>query len=179
MDMLLTIVVAKVAGTDEIVGGYNPLSWDNSKIGALMKTNDSFIFSLKNGNIQNSILSRVINSNEALYCYNSNDQYIYGPEFGDCEFIMKSDVSDFTQDKRCRCDARYRTCYEKRIRTTIKKFSIYDYELFKIIKKTHSKLYNSIVSTSGQQKIEKDNQEMAENPNLNTTASSILKEKQK
>ncbi|RHZ65287.1 hypothetical protein Glove_318g38 [Diversispora epigaea] len=25
-----TIVVAKVKGTDEIIGGYNPLTWDNS-----------------------------------------------------------------------------------------------------------------------------------------------------
>ena len=28
-----TIVVAKVSGTDEIVGGYNPLAWDNSTTG--------------------------------------------------------------------------------------------------------------------------------------------------
>ncbi|RHZ78470.1 hypothetical protein Glove_164g38 [Diversispora epigaea] len=62
-----TIVVAKVAGTDEIIGGYNPLAWDNSISGSDMKTNDSFIFSLKNGNIQNSILSRVKYSSRALY----------------------------------------------------------------------------------------------------------------
>ncbi|RHZ77540.1 hypothetical protein Glove_176g19 [Diversispora epigaea] len=50
---------AKVEGTDEIVGGYNPLAWDNSNISLKwMATNDSFIFSLKNGNIKNSILSR-------------------------------------------------------------------------------------------------------------------------
>ncbi|RHZ73753.1 hypothetical protein Glove_229g81 [Diversispora epigaea] len=46
-----TIVIAKVAGTDEILGGYNPLAWDNSTEGIYMETNDSFIFSLKNGNI--------------------------------------------------------------------------------------------------------------------------------
>ena len=46
-----TIVVAKVAAeTDKIVGGYNPLAWDNSTRNAWMETNDSFIFSLKNGN---------------------------------------------------------------------------------------------------------------------------------
>ncbi|RHZ51181.1 hypothetical protein Glove_482g45 [Diversispora epigaea] len=52
-----TIVVAKVAETDEIVGGYNPLAWDNLTGGSNMETNDSFIFSLKNGDIKNSILS--------------------------------------------------------------------------------------------------------------------------
>ncbi|RHZ83859.1 hypothetical protein Glove_87g99 [Diversispora epigaea] len=133
-----TIVVAKVAGTDEIIGGYNPLAWDNLKSGWI-KTNDSFIFSLKNGNIKNSILSRVINENKALY-YN-NDLNIFGPEFGDSKFIMKSDVSDFTQDKQCQCNHLpwrnliFNSEYEKPIRTTNELFSIVDFEVFKVIKK--------------------------------------------
>ncbi|RHZ51197.1 hypothetical protein Glove_482g65 [Diversispora epigaea] len=94
-----TIMVAKVAGTDEIVGGYNPLTWDNSTR-AYMETNDSFIFSLKNGNIQNSILSRVKDQSGALSYLNSNDQNIYGPHFGNYELAMKSNVSNFTKDKR-------------------------------------------------------------------------------
>ncbi|RHZ79911.1 hypothetical protein Glove_140g60 [Diversispora epigaea] len=102
-----TIVVAKVSGTDEIVGGYNPLAWDNSKSG-YMKTNNSFIFSLK--------------------------MNIYGPRFGYCEFMMKSAISDFTQDKQCFCGG-YFNGYEKPIRTIIGYFSIVDYEVFKIIKK--------------------------------------------
>ncbi|RHZ85529.1 hypothetical protein Glove_64g69 [Diversispora epigaea] len=125
-----TIIVAKVAGTDEIVGGYNPLSWDNSKIGALMKTNDSFIFSLKNGNIKNSILSRVKDGDDVLYYF--YDQNIYGPRFGNSEFFMKSAVSDFTQDKQCWCDINplFGAKYEKPIRTTSDDFSIVDYEFF-------------------------------------------------
>ncbi|RHZ46442.1 hypothetical protein Glove_621g48 [Diversispora epigaea] len=127
-----TIVVAKVAGTDEIVGGYNPLAWDNSTKGVFMETNDSFIFSLKNGNIQSSILSRVQDQSGALHYHNSNDQNIYGPWFGNWEFMMGSDVSDFTQDKQCLC---FNTnCYEKPIRKTTEYFSIVDYEVFKIIK---------------------------------------------
>ncbi|RHZ83858.1 hypothetical protein Glove_87g98 [Diversispora epigaea] len=132
-----TIVVAKVAETDEIIGGYNPLAWDKSTRG-YRETNDSFIFSLKNVSIQNSILSRVINENEALYYRGSGDQNIYGPEFGNLEFVMKSDASDFTQDKKCRClyvDNHSSNYYEKSIRTTNKTFSILDYEIFKIIKK--------------------------------------------
>ncbi|RHZ67580.1 hypothetical protein Glove_300g73 [Diversispora epigaea] len=131
-----TIVVTKVAGTDEIIGGYNPLAWENSTEKIRMETNGSFIFSLKNDNIQNSILSRVIKNSNALLYFNSEDQNNYGPFFGNCEFIMKSEVSNFTKDRLCRChyDPRL-SYYEKKIRTTDKNFSIVDYEVFKIIEK--------------------------------------------
>ncbi|RHZ78387.1 hypothetical protein Glove_165g121 [Diversispora epigaea] len=131
-----TIVVVKIAGTDEIVGGYNPLAWDNSTGGKDMKTNDSFIFSLKNGTIKNSILSRVINNKEALFYHSYNYQNIRGPYFGNCRFMMESNVSDFTQDKLCWCyyNSSKSPYYEKPIRTTNEKFSIVDYEVFKIIK---------------------------------------------
>ncbi|RHZ83834.1 hypothetical protein Glove_87g34 [Diversispora epigaea] len=129
-----TITVAKVAGTDEIVGGYNPLAWNNSKRGSKMETNDSFIFSLKNGSIQNSILSRVKVSKDSIALYYPIDQTIYGPWFGSSEFMMKSKVSDFAQDKECWCSDN-NTNYENRIRTTRDQFSIIDYEVFKIIKK--------------------------------------------
>ncbi|RHZ78464.1 hypothetical protein Glove_164g31 [Diversispora epigaea] len=66
-----TIVVVKVAEIDEI-------TWDNSISGGDMKTNNSFIFSLKNGNIQNSILSRVTNNREALYYTNDQNIYVHG-----------------------------------------------------------------------------------------------------
>ncbi|RHZ78384.1 hypothetical protein Glove_165g124 [Diversispora epigaea] len=131
-----TIVVAKVAGTDEIVGGYNPLKWDNSTGGKDIETNDSFIFSLKNGNNQNSNISRIKKNNKkALRYFSSNEQNIYGPYFGNNEFIMKSKVSEFTQDEQCWCDydTRYYSFYKKPIRTTNEKFSIVDYEVFKII----------------------------------------------
>ncbi|RHZ78595.1 hypothetical protein Glove_159g20 [Diversispora epigaea] len=132
-----TIVVAKVTGTDELVGGYNPLEWDNLTEDKYMETNDSFIFSLKNGNVQNSVLSRVKYSHGALYYFNSKYQNIYGPEFGRGEFMMKSQVSDFTQDRLCQCDINplFGAKYEKPIRATSDEFSIYDYEVFKIIKK--------------------------------------------
>jgi hypothetical protein len=47
-----TLVIIKVKGTDEILGGYNPLMWDKNTSGVFKETNDSFIFSLKNGNVQ-------------------------------------------------------------------------------------------------------------------------------
>ncbi|RIB22076.1 hypothetical protein C2G38_1031715 [Gigaspora rosea] len=60
------VVVMKVKGTDEILGGYNPMKWDKS-IGNWTECNDSFIFSLKNGAVQTSILSRVKNTKYAIY----------------------------------------------------------------------------------------------------------------
>ncbi|RHZ59133.1 hypothetical protein Glove_365g224 [Diversispora epigaea] len=107
-----TIVHAKVAGTDEIV-----------------ETNNSFIFSLKNGNIQNSILSRVVDNSKAIFYRDSYDQNFFGSFFGCCEFRMVSGVSDFTKDKECRCNNIYNDIYyEKPIRTTRGLFSIVYYE---------------------------------------------------
>ncbi|RHZ83881.1 hypothetical protein Glove_87g191 [Diversispora epigaea] len=125
-----TIVVVKVAGTGEIVGGYNPLAWGNSKRGSAMgmgmETNDSFIFSLKTGNIHNSVLSRVIYSIGALFY--PNDQTCYGPWFGNCEFMMRSNAQFW-------CSYDYDSYYEKPIRTNCDLFSFVDYEVFKIVKK--------------------------------------------
>ncbi|RHZ73548.1 hypothetical protein Glove_230g100 [Diversispora epigaea] len=126
-----TIVVTKVKGTDEIIGGFNPLAWDKTKEG-FVKTNKSFIFSFKDGNIQNSILSRVKDKNCALYYSFVKDTY--GSRFGDYAFIMKSTASDFTQDKLNQCDGLSNRIYEKSIRTTNEYFSIIDYEVFKIVK---------------------------------------------
>ncbi|RHZ67647.1 hypothetical protein Glove_300g69 [Diversispora epigaea] len=134
-----TIVVLKVSGTDEILGGYNPLTWDNKAGGGdFIETNSSFIFSLKNGKIENSILSRVVDNDRALYYYDSNCQNVLGLYFGNCEFMMESNISDFTQDKLRWCDRGSDdndNYYEKQIRSTTEKFSIKDYEVFKFIKK--------------------------------------------
>ncbi|RHZ89894.1 hypothetical protein Glove_9g180 [Diversispora epigaea] len=51
------LILRGIKGTDEILGGYNPLMWDNTKNNTHMYTNDSFIFTLKNGNLQNSIIN--------------------------------------------------------------------------------------------------------------------------
>ncbi|RHZ73590.1 hypothetical protein Glove_230g161 [Diversispora epigaea] len=125
-----TIVITKVNGTDEIIGGFNPLAWDKTKKKSI-KTNKSFIFSFPDGNIQNSILSRVQNENEALWYSRYKDEV--GPNFGYCEFMMKTSVSDFTKDKLNKCGLS--NFYEKSIRTTACGFSIIDYEVFKVVKK--------------------------------------------
>ncbi|RIB30297.1 hypothetical protein C2G38_2153073 [Gigaspora rosea] len=51
------VVVMKVKGTDEILGGYNPVGWDKPvSFYHSGKCKNSFIFSLKNSTVQNSIL---------------------------------------------------------------------------------------------------------------------------
>ncbi|RHZ50703.1 hypothetical protein Glove_493g29 [Diversispora epigaea] len=108
------LLLRGIERTNEIIGGFNPLAWNKTKEG-LIKTNKSFIFSFKGGNIQNSILSEVKNETYTLHDYD--------PTFGEYEFMMRSDVSDFTQDKKNQC-----YCYDR--------FSIIDYEVFKVVKKS-------------------------------------------
>lgn len=125
-----TIVIVKVKGTNQIIGGYNPLTWDKTKFD-WVTTNKSFIFSFKGSN---SILSRVIDESCALWY--PMDKDIYGPRFGLEEFMMKSCVADFTQDARNKCMNTCNGSYEKSIRTANNEFSIIDYEVFKIVTKT-------------------------------------------
>ncbi|RHZ72482.1 hypothetical protein Glove_242g35 [Diversispora epigaea] len=129
-----TVVIIKVKGTDEIIGGYNPLAWDNSSASSNYKeTNDSFIFSLKNGNIQNSILSRVKAPNYALLYWDKDHQKSYGPLFGINELYMCSNQYNFTIDNNSYFGNN--GYYEKSIRTS-GNFSIIDYEVFKVNSKT-------------------------------------------
>ncbi|RHZ43285.1 hypothetical protein Glove_811494g2 [Diversispora epigaea] len=131
-----TILVVKVKGTDEILGGYNPLAWDNDGIeNKFMETKDSFIFSLKNGNIRNSIISRVKYPQNAILNIRKNDQKVYGPQFGYDFYIRSLNSNNFTLDNNCYC-AHYGCYYEKPIRTSSNNFSIIDYEVFKIVEKS-------------------------------------------
>jgi hypothetical protein len=77
-----TIIIAKIANSEQIVGGYNPLDWipvysDN---GYYKSTKDSFIFSFINrNNLQTAKVSHPIDSNHiySIWCYSSS-----GPTFG-------------------------------------------------------------------------------------------------
>ncbi|RHZ48318.1 hypothetical protein Glove_553g47 [Diversispora epigaea] len=117
------VVVMKVKDTDEILGGYNPIGWNSSFVNHYSGTNDSFIFSLKNGNIENNILSRVKDARNAIYSSH------YGPNFGGNDFHMSGDRS-FYINYINGCNV-----YEKLIRKTTGKFSIDDYEIFQIKKR--------------------------------------------
>ncbi|RHZ88277.1 hypothetical protein Glove_24g70 [Diversispora epigaea] len=132
-----TVVIIKVKGTGEILGGYNPLIWDANIANGFFirweKTNDSFIFSLKNGNLRNSILSRIKICEFAIGNENKPYQKTHGPHFGH-DLYMYSPSYNFTLDNNCGCN-NIPVHYEKPIRTTNNNFSIVDYEVFKVIKK--------------------------------------------
>ncbi|RHZ76582.1 hypothetical protein Glove_196g55 [Diversispora epigaea] len=131
-----TVVIMKVKGTEEILGGYNPLIWDAYFPGffcSWKRTKDSFIFSLKNGNMQNSILSRVKFIKNEIWQMDTK-QETHGPCFGN-DLMMYSPSSNFTLDNSCVCNNYGYGYYEKHIRTTKNKFSIVDYEVFKVNKK--------------------------------------------
>ncbi|RHZ59332.1 hypothetical protein Glove_364g37 [Diversispora epigaea] len=124
-----TVVFMKVKGTNEILGGYNPLMWDNTTtISGFEETKDSFIFSLKNNNILNSVLCRVDVPIHALFYYEREIQNKYGFDFGRGVLRMCSNATDFEYNHHSR--------YNTRIKAVNGKFSIIDYEVFKINRKT-------------------------------------------
>ncbi|RIB25348.1 hypothetical protein C2G38_2031101 [Gigaspora rosea] len=128
------VIVIKVKDTDEILGGYNPIGWvrPSEDILDYKYCKDSFIFSLKNGTIQNSILSRVIDPEHAILCLRN-----CGPYFGNGYDIAM--FNDFNLKNKCwSCQK----SYEKRIRdasmynsVNLSYFSVEDYEIFQISKK--------------------------------------------
>uniref|UniRef100_U9UTB3 TLDc domain-containing protein n=1 Tax=Rhizophagus irregularis (strain DAOM 181602 / DAOM 197198 / MUCL 43194) TaxID=747089 RepID=U9UTB3_RHIID len=72
-----TIWVAKIQGSTQLIGGYNPLDWNGHKI--WKKTADSFLFNFTDGkDISTAKLGYVNNTNYAIFCYNN-----YGPYTGD------------------------------------------------------------------------------------------------
>ncbi|RIB25165.1 hypothetical protein C2G38_2031286 [Gigaspora rosea] len=138
-----TIVVLSVEKSDEILGGYNPLSWkfvnnesglvifhngynpSNSKYvngeSGFFETTDSFIFSLKNGNLKGSILSRVTNSSLAIG-YSDQDRGPWFHSFG----MLYNRWHYYREDNN----------YQLPIRNTKNPdFSVNDYEVFQICKK--------------------------------------------
>ncbi|RIB24465.1 hypothetical protein C2G38_668508 [Gigaspora rosea] len=125
-----TIVVVKVRDTDEIIGGYNPKIWDKN-MDYFINCKNSFIFSLKNRTIPSSILSRVKKSKYAIY---SSPRC--GPCFGaygDLEMI-----NNFNQGDKCRCEYNQESAYEKPIRNINDTFSVSEYEILQVHKRTKS-----------------------------------------
>ncbi|EXX53830.1 hypothetical protein RirG_240220 [Rhizophagus irregularis DAOM 197198w] len=126
-----TMTFIKIKGTEEIIGGYNPLKWqishDDDDDGEWGETKDSFIFSFKNkDNFKESILSRVNDASNAIYYHNR-----FGPTFGEDDinvFVYNDDSREYS----CWCEQR---SYEKEIIDTEDVFSMEDYEVFQIIKK--------------------------------------------
>ena len=82
---------------------------------------DSFIFSFKNNNnIENYVLSRVVDENEAVY-----NSYNYGPSFG------RNDLYIWGCGDECSC---IKGSYEKPIREAVRGFYVEECEVFQIVK---------------------------------------------
>ncbi|RIB00432.1 hypothetical protein C2G38_2234326, partial [Gigaspora rosea] len=127
------VIVMKVKDTDEILGGYNPIGWvrPSDDYCIYKDCKDSFIFSLKNETIQNSILSRVQDPGRAIISWKN-----YGPYFG-YDLAMKN---NFNENENCYAIHMY---YKRHIRdesmygnVNYSPFSVEEYEIFQISKKT-------------------------------------------
>ena len=123
-----TVTFSKVKGTEEILGGYNPLMWKSPH--EWVGTKDSFIFSFKNkDNFKDQILSYVKNINRA-FCYHPN----HGPSFGGGDLFLHCGIDEnYLANDNWNYNLNYckLTNYEKNIS---KNFSIEDYEVFQILK---------------------------------------------
>ncbi|RHZ60985.1 hypothetical protein Glove_350g111 [Diversispora epigaea] len=134
-----TVIILKVKGTGEILGGYNPLEWNNNNnfFGQFQGTRDSFVFSLKTSNLKKSILSRVKNSELAIYNYPRNSELHFGNVL-----CLEGNLKI---EKKCYCSND--SIYEKPIRfnefmgnfwiipSNSVSFSVADYEVYKILPK--------------------------------------------
>jgi hypothetical protein len=125
-----TVTFIKIKGTEEIIGGYNPLVWKSRIKGEFSKTKESFVFSFKSkNNFKDSILSyvKVKNSDYALVHHNG-----CGPTFNRDLFICVKERDGVKEYNHYKCK---QTCYETKIRDTEDEFLIEDYEVFQIRKK--------------------------------------------
>ncbi|RHZ60898.1 hypothetical protein Glove_350g31 [Diversispora epigaea] len=131
-----TLIILKVEGTGEILGGYNPLEWDKNN-NEWKKTQDSFTFSLKTANLKISIFSRVKNFKYAIGYYLNESWSSFG------HALILRDNLKTSKNSYCRCK-----WYEKPIRSaeflsSIHKppssdkstFNVEEYEIFKVSKK--------------------------------------------
>ncbi|EXX73157.1 hypothetical protein RirG_062710 [Rhizophagus irregularis DAOM 197198w] len=117
-----TVSIIKVKDSDEILGGYNPITW-NSNINSYGVTNNSFLFSFKNNdNLEDHILSRIKDGNFAIF-NNPN----YGPSFGNGDIILS--LNNLYRSSSC-----IKNSYKESIRETDGDFFIEEYEVFLVIK---------------------------------------------
>ncbi|RGB29641.1 hypothetical protein C1646_312643 [Rhizophagus diaphanus] len=118
-----TVTIAKVKGSNEILGGYNPITWKSAY--RYSNTKDSFIFSFNNNRSENYILSRIVDNRHAI----DNRSY-YGPSFGNGDLILWGlDINTLSTNYCYAC----KNSYEKPIRETEDKFYVEEYEVFRLM----------------------------------------------
>ncbi|GBC02603.1 hypothetical protein RclHR1_04700005 [Rhizophagus clarus] len=118
-----TIVLMRVANTNQIIGGYNPVSWQGGLFGKWIKTSDSFIFNIGEGiDLNQAVLSRIHQDHYsmALFCAD-----VRGPSFG-CHDLWMPNFSNLS----LKCTSRHSYYVNQIIDTT--KFNVEEYEVFQV-----------------------------------------------
>ncbi|PKB96345.1 hypothetical protein RhiirA5_434991, partial [Rhizophagus irregularis] len=111
-----TIWIAKIKNSTQLIGGHNPLNWDQSQ--SWKTTADSFLFNFTNGkNVSTAKMSYVNNQNYAVYCDNS-----YGPTMGDLYCYNNNWFYNNNKERYPKIGIPA-------------KFEVEDYEVFQVIKK--------------------------------------------
>ncbi|GBB90170.1 hypothetical protein RclHR1_17040001 [Rhizophagus clarus] len=120
-----TITITRVKNYNEILGGFNPCNWESvAGFGRYINTQESFIFSLNKNIFENSIFSKVIETNYAIY---------NGPKHGPCFGSGKSDFELLlSNENNGQC---FINSYEKAIGQNDGYFEIDDYEVFQVVYK--------------------------------------------
>ncbi|CAG8479452.1 14288_t:CDS:1 [Gigaspora margarita] len=117
-----TVLILQLKDSHEIIGGYNPLAWRELKgfgsVDSCYETCNSFIFSLKRGNLENSVFSKVKCPKRAIYREKG-----LGPAFSIDLFMVKG-------GKTWGC---YKSDYECPIRSSDEYFQIENYEVFQYL----------------------------------------------
>ncbi|GBB87980.1 hypothetical protein RclHR1_01450008 [Rhizophagus clarus] len=119
-----TIVVVKIKNSEQIAGGYNPLSWDSS--GSNKSTKESFLFNFMDKNDFQS--ANVVNSKGDQYSVRCRSHC--GPYFGYRDFYINHNENDKNPDI-------WNSWYERSYPTLNlpNSFAVDDYEVFQVIKK--------------------------------------------
>ncbi|KAG9294346.1 hypothetical protein G9A89_001851 [Geosiphon pyriformis] len=120
-----TVVIMRINGTQEIIGGYSPTTWRTTS--GYWNTEDSFLFSLgARGSIEDARLSRVSRP-RSFYAIRLNGPE-HGPCFGDKDLIMRG---KFDQEGSCSCQ---KDDYSESI-TDVGSFAVEEYEVFQVLRK--------------------------------------------
>ncbi|CAJ0840132.1 8423_t:CDS:2 [Entrophospora sp. SA101] len=120
-----TVTILRVHNSGEILGGYNPLNWETDDNGKFNQTKKSFIFSLGHNELNNTIFSKVVETQSAILQYNK-----YGPCFGS-DLILTEYYNEYERNWEGRC---IKGKYENKISPNYIFFAN-EYEVFQVIRK--------------------------------------------
>ncbi|CAG8600155.1 11812_t:CDS:2 [Acaulospora morrowiae] len=122
-----TIMISKVRETGQIIGGHNPLNWQEGsyQYDTWLETKKSFLFSFKNKqNVESAVIARVTNPQ---YAIGFSPQR--GPSFGDgWDLTIESDGSLYSHSNNSYSDI-------TKFINNATRMSLEDYEVFQIVLK--------------------------------------------